>query len=74
LQEIVMPKHQVVTHDKWIEARKALLAKEREATHLRDEVSRLRLQLPWEKVEKKYTFDTPSGKKSLPICSRVAAS
>lgn len=60
-----MPKHQVVTHEKWIEARKALLAKEREATHLRDEVSRLRLQLPWEKVEKKYTFDTPSGKKSL---------
>src|SRR3954465_49968 len=60
-----MPKHQVVTHDKWIEARKALLAKEREATHLRDEVSRLRLQLPWEKVEKNYIFDTPSGKKSL---------
>ena len=60
-----MTKHQVVSHEKWLEARKALLAKEREATHLRDEVSRLRLQLPWEKVEKNYAFDTPSGKQTL---------
>jgi predicted dithiol-disulfide oxidoreductase (DUF899 family) len=60
-----MPSQKVVTHEKWIEARKALLAKEKEATHLRDEVSRLRRQLPWEKVEKNYTFDTPSGKSTL---------
>src|SRR4051794_26928583 len=60
-----MTNHQIVSHDKWTQARKALLAKEKELTHLRDEVSRQRLQLPWEKVEKNYIFDTPNGKKTL---------
>src|SRR4051794_15788148 len=57
--------HTVTSREKWIEARQALLAKERELTHLRDDISRQRLALPWVKVEKSYTFDTPSGKKTL---------
>ena len=40
--------HEVVASDRWIEARKALLAKEKEFTRLRDELSRQRRDLPWE--------------------------
>ena len=57
--------HQVVSNEKWTEARKALLAKEKEFTRQRDELSRLRRELPWEKVEKTYVFDGPRGKETL---------
>ena len=55
----------VVAHEDWIEARKQLLAKEKEATRLRDEVSLLRRELTWEKVEKNYVFDGSDGKDIL---------
>ena len=55
----------VVSHSQWLEARKNFLAKEREFTHLRDELSRQRRELPWEKVEKPYTFEGPRGKESF---------
>lgn len=54
-----------VSPAEWLEARKKLLAKEREFTHLRDELSRERRQMPWEKVEKKYVFERPAGNESL---------
>ena len=57
--------HRVVPHDEWLEARKALLAKEKEFTRQRDELSRQRRELPWEKVEKTYVFDGPRGKETL---------
>lgn len=57
--------HKVVSNAEWREARKAFLAKEKELTRLRDELSRLRRELPWERVEKEYVFDTPEGKKTL---------
>src|SRR5262249_31692250 len=38
---------------------------EKEFTRLRDELSRQRRQLPWERVEKHYVFDSPAGKLSL---------
>jgi predicted dithiol-disulfide oxidoreductase (DUF899 family) len=57
--------HQVVSKEKWLEARKALLAKEKEFTRQRDELSRLRRELPWERVDKEYTFDGPKGKQTL---------
>ena len=57
--------HAVVSQQEWIETRKALLAREKEATHLRDSINAERLALPWVKVEKKYIFDTVSGKKTL---------
>jgi len=57
--------HPVVSREDWLAARKALLAKEKEAIHLRDKINAERLALPWVKVDKKYLFDTPRGKKSL---------
>jgi len=55
----------VVSREEWLEARRALLLREKEATHLRDKVNAERLALPWVKVDKDYTFDTPQGLKSL---------
>ncbi|TIX89825.1 thioredoxin family protein [Rhizobium sp. P44RR-XXIV] len=57
--------NQIVSRDVWLEARRQLLASEKEATHLRDRVNAERLALPWVKVDKDYAFDTPAGKKSL---------
>ena len=57
--------HQVVPHDRWVEARKELLAKEKEFTRLRDEISQARRDLPWEPVEKQYAFTGPEGKFTL---------
>lgn len=57
--------NQVVSRDAWLEARRQLLAREKEATHLRDRVNAERLALPWVKVEKDYAFDTPAGGKTL---------
>jgi predicted dithiol-disulfide oxidoreductase (DUF899 family) len=57
--------HPVVSREEWLKARKALLLKEKEETHLRDAVRAARQALPWERVEKDYVFDTPAGRKSL---------
>lgn len=57
--------HSVVSHEEWLSARTAFLVKEKEFTRLRDEVSQQRRALPWEKVEKQYVFDGPTGKVSL---------
>ncbi|HEV7309862.1 thioredoxin family protein [Ensifer sp.] len=57
--------HAVVSPEEWSSARKALLALEKEHTHLRDRVNAARLALPWVKMEKTYVFDTPAGKKQL---------
>src|SRR5262252_10665880 len=57
--------HKVVSHDEWIAARKKHLAKEKEFTHLRDQLSRERRELPWELVDKDYTFEGEGGKLSL---------
>ncbi len=55
----------VVSREEWLEARRALLLREKEATHLRDKVNAERMALPWVKVDKDYTFETPQGPKSL---------
>ena len=60
---VVHPK--VVSHDEWLTARKHFLAQEKEFTHLRDELSRKRRELPWEAVEKPYTFEGSNGKQTL---------
>jgi predicted dithiol-disulfide oxidoreductase (DUF899 family) len=57
--------HAVVSHEEWIQARTDFLVKEKEFNRLRDELSRQRRELPWERVEKKYVFDGPNGKHSL---------
>ena len=60
-----MTDHRIVSHETWLEARLAHLAKEKEFTRLRDALSRERRALPWEKVEKPYVFAGPSGKETL---------
>jgi predicted dithiol-disulfide oxidoreductase (DUF899 family) len=60
-----MDKPEIVSRDQWIEARKALLAEEKDLTHRRDRLSAKRRKLPWVKVEKDYVFDTTTGKKTL---------
>ena len=57
--------HPIVSRQHWIEARKRLLAREKELTHLRDELSQVRRDLPWERVEKRYVFQTERGPQTL---------
>ena len=64
--------HKVVSRAEWIEARKDLLAKEKEFTHRRDALSEERRKLPWVKVDKEYIFDTQGGKKTLTDLPSVA--
>jgi len=65
LTSIGTQEHEVVSPKEWIAKRKELLPKEKEFTRLRDELSRQRRGLPWEKVEKKYVFDALNGKQTL---------
>lgn len=59
------PDHSVVPMDRWLAARKALLAREKELTRLRDQLARERRELPWVRVEKDYVFDTLEGPRKL---------
>jgi predicted dithiol-disulfide oxidoreductase (DUF899 family) len=61
-----MASHRILPHDQWIEARKVLLEKEKAFTRARDVLTNQRLALPWEKVEKTYTFHGPDGEETLP--------
>src|SRR5262245_46346890 len=54
-------KHPVVSREEWLRARTALLAREKEHTRQRDELSRQRRELPWVRVDKAYRFDSPDG-------------
>jgi len=57
--------HPVVGHEEWVEARTALLEREKEFTRARDELTRQVRALPWERVEKEYVFDTAEGARTL---------
>jgi predicted dithiol-disulfide oxidoreductase (DUF899 family) len=58
--------HEIVPHRDWIAARSKLLNnREKEFTRLRDELSRERRELPWERVDKAYTFEGPNGAETL---------
>jgi predicted dithiol-disulfide oxidoreductase (DUF899 family) len=57
--------HPVVSRDRWLAERRALLAREKELTRLHDQIARERRALPWERVEKSYAFDTPDGRRTL---------
>jgi predicted dithiol-disulfide oxidoreductase (DUF899 family) len=60
-----MTDHKIVSHDEWIAARQRFLVKEKEFTHLRDELSRERRELPWEHVNKEYVFESGKGRETL---------
>ena len=60
-----MSQHRIVSQGEWMEARKALLAREKEFTHARDALAEARRALPWVAVEKPYVFEGPKGKETL---------
>jgi predicted dithiol-disulfide oxidoreductase (DUF899 family) len=60
-----MTAHMTVSRDKWLEARRDLLAAEKDLTRRSDQVARLRQQVPWVRVDKDYVFDGPDGRKTL---------
>jgi predicted dithiol-disulfide oxidoreductase (DUF899 family) len=57
--------HPVVSREEWLVARRALLVREKEEVHLRDEVNAQRLAMPWVRIEKPYSFETPAGSADL---------
>jgi predicted dithiol-disulfide oxidoreductase (DUF899 family) len=60
-----MTTHITTTRDKWLEARRDLVAAEKELTRHSDEVARLRRQLPWVRVAKNHVFEGPDGPVTL---------
>src|ERR1700682_2784958 len=55
-RSLAIQNHKVVSHDEWLAARKQLLAKEKECTRLRDQLSKERRELPWERADKELRF------------------
>ena len=60
-----MDRHPIVTRSEWLDARRQLLASEKEFSRLRDRLSQERRELPWAQVEKTYVFDGPDGEHAL---------
>jgi predicted dithiol-disulfide oxidoreductase (DUF899 family) len=58
-------KNQVVSQQEWEAARQQLLMKEKELTRARDALAAERRRMPWQAVEKTYSFDGPNGKAAL---------
>jgi predicted dithiol-disulfide oxidoreductase (DUF899 family) len=58
-------RNQIVSHEGWLKARLELLAAEKEFTRQRDALTRRRMAMPWERVEKSYRFEGPDGALSL---------
>ena len=56
---------QVVSRDDWLVARRALLAREKELTQVRDALSADRRRLPMVRVDKDYRFEGPAGEVGL---------
>ena len=60
-----MPDHKIVTQTEWLDARRALLEREKAFTKERDALTRARQELPWVRIETDYVFDGPDGKEAL---------
>jgi predicted dithiol-disulfide oxidoreductase (DUF899 family) len=60
-----MTTHAIVSRETWLEARRDLLAAEKDLTHRSDQVAELRRKLPWVRVKKPYVFEGPDGQISL---------
>ncbi len=69
-----MSNNEIVSKDDWLEARKDLLASEKEFTRLRDELTRKKRQLPWVRIDKEYVFEGPGrrGIAGRPVCRQKA--
>ncbi|MHC1548492.1 DUF899 domain-containing protein [Phyllobacterium sp. K27] len=57
--------HEIVSREQWLQARTALLEKEKAFMKAQDRMSAEKRALPWVKIEKEYVFDSPSGKVTL---------
>jgi predicted dithiol-disulfide oxidoreductase (DUF899 family) len=55
----------IATREQWLAARLDLLEAEKEFTRQRDALTRRRMAMPWERVEKSYRFEGPNGALSL---------
>lgn len=55
----------IVSPEAWLTARREFLREEKEFTRLRDRLAERRRSLPWVKVDKAYTFESPDGPVSL---------
>ena len=75
-ENVSLEDHKAVSHANWLSTRKAFLIKEKEFTHLREDLSKERQELPWERADKSYVFDGPDGEESLAElfanCSQLA--
>jgi predicted dithiol-disulfide oxidoreductase (DUF899 family) len=57
--------HPIVSKARWLEARRALLEREKELTRQRDALGAARRALPWVRVEEPYGFETVDGRRTL---------
>ena len=57
--------HQAVSREEWLKARLRLLEEEKELTRRSDAVAQRRRALPWVRIDRTYTFDTPVGRRTL---------
>lgn len=60
-----MTRHDVVSKQEWLAARRELLAAEKAFTRERDALAERRRALPWVRVEKRYEFEGPEGRETL---------
>ncbi|MCW5688122.1 MAG: DUF899 domain-containing protein [Pseudolabrys sp.] len=60
-----MTTHAIASQDQWLEARRDLLAAEKDLSRRSDQVAHLRRQLPWVRVEQDYVFEGPDGHQKL---------
>ena len=60
-----MTTHRIVSPQEWLDARKALLAREKEFTQAREALAEERRALPWVRVDKPYAFDAIEGRVTL---------
>jgi predicted dithiol-disulfide oxidoreductase (DUF899 family) len=56
-----MASPEVVSREQWLEARRRLLAEEKQETRRRDVLNAERRRLPMVRIEKEYVFDGPQG-------------
>lgn len=60
-----MTTHITATREEWLEARRDLLAAEKDLTRRSDDVARLRQRLPWVRIDKAYVFQGADGRQTL---------
>lgn len=57
--------NQIVSREDWLEARRLLLIKEKAHTRERDQLAKLRQEMPWTTIDKNYGFTGLTGEISL---------